>query len=167
MLSLTLKVDNLYLSTLVSIVINFPPNCLNVWITHNWENAGATEVPNWKVLLASNGDVFYGRGHPVKNLLTLNVGSIILSTTSSNATEIAQWADPSCSLPQPAANNGVRDSKSNWLAVTPTIHKAVDPEFHLHSANAGYNLQDLLQPVGRENATFEMPGQQNISLCGS
>ena len=31
----------------------------------------------------------------------------------SNATEVAQYATPSCSRPQPATHNGVRDGTSN------------------------------------------------------
>ena len=41
-----------------------------------------------------------------------------LSTTSSNATEVAQWATLSCHRPQPALDNGVRDGIFNRLAVT-------------------------------------------------
>ena len=36
-------------------------------------------------------------------------------------TEIAQWATPSCSRPQPATDNGVRDSRSNRLVAPPTL----------------------------------------------
>ena len=42
-----------------------------------------------------------------------------LSTTSSNATEVAQWGALSYSRPLPATDNGVRDGRSNWMAVTP------------------------------------------------
>ena len=28
-------------------------------------------------------------------------------------TEVAQWGTPSCSRPQPAMDNGIRDSRSN------------------------------------------------------
>ena len=38
--------------------------------------------------------------------------------TCSNATEVAKWVAPSCSRSQPATDNGVRDGRSNWLAVT-------------------------------------------------
>ena len=41
-----------------------------------------------------------------------------LSTTFSNVTDVAQWATPSYSQPQPATDNGVRDGRSNWLTVT-------------------------------------------------
>ena len=43
-----------------------------------------------------------------------------MSTTCSNATEVAQWATPSCSRPQPATDNGVRDGRSNRVAVNPS-----------------------------------------------
>ena len=42
-------------------------------------------------------------------------------------TEIVQWGTPSCSQPQPATNNGVRDGRSNWL-VAPPPSWAVPPE---------------------------------------
>ena len=69
-----------------------------------------------------------------------------LSTTCCNATEVPQWGASSCSRPQPAMENGVRDCRSNWLAITPTLQRAVSPELHLlHGANAVYKSQDLLQ----------------------
>ena len=77
-----------------------------------------------------------------------------LSTTCSNATEVAQWAAPSCSRLQPATDNPAR---SNY-PLTPTIQRAVSTELHvLHCASAGYKSQDLLHPLGREHATLEMP----------
>ena len=43
-----------------------------------------------------------------------------------------------------------------------TLQSAVPPELHvLQGANAGYKSQDLLQALGREQATIGMPG-----LCG-
>ena len=33
--------------------------------------------------------------------------------------EVAQWGAPSCSQPQSATDNGVRDGRSNWLGSTP------------------------------------------------
>ena len=68
-----------------------------------------------------------------------------LSTTCSNFTEVAQWGAPSCSQPQPATDNGVRDGRSNWLLAPPTIHRAVPPELHvLHIAmRAGLQITRL------------------------
>ena len=41
----------------------------------------------------------------------------------------------SCSQPQPAMDNGVRDGRFNCLVAPPTQHRAVPPELHvLHSA---------------------------------
>ena len=51
------------------------------------------------------------RSLPVENLLPQNVGSIINYLQQS--TEAAQWVTPSCSKPQPAMDNGVRDCRSN------------------------------------------------------
>ena len=85
-----------------------------------------------------------------------------LSTTCSNATDAPKWEIPSCSRPQPATDNVVKDIRSNCLAVTPPLlHRAVPPELHaLHDANAGNKSRDLLQRVRREHTTFGMPGQR-------
>ena len=50
------------------------------------------------------------RSLPVWNLLPQNVGSII---NYLQYTEAALWGTPSCSQPQPATDNGVRDGRSN------------------------------------------------------
>ena len=63
------------------------------------------------------------------------------STTCSNATEVAQWATPSCSRPQPATDNG--DS----------------PKRHLHSANRyryGHSLDSNPQPSAPEATALPM-----------
>ena len=54
---------------------------------------------------------FMARSLPVDNLLPQNVGSII--NYLQQFTEVAQWGAPSCSRPQPAMDNGVRDGRSN------------------------------------------------------
>ena len=59
---------------------------------HQWPGA-----PHWRIYHCSFGQ---------------------LSTTCSNATEIAQWAAPSYSRPQPAIVNDVRDARSNCMVVT-------------------------------------------------
>ena len=51
------------------------------------------------------------RSLPVENLLPQNVVSII--NYLQKYTEAAQWGTPSCSQPQPATDNGVRDGRSN------------------------------------------------------
>ena len=45
-----------------------------------------------------------------RSLPVENVGSII---NYLQYTETAQWGTPSCSQPQPATDNGVRDGRSN------------------------------------------------------
>ena len=76
---------------------------------------------------------FMARRLPVENLLPQNVGSII--NYLQKFTEVAQWGAPSCSRPQPAMDNGVRDGRSNWLVAPPTLHRAVPPELHvLHNS---------------------------------
>ena len=88
------------------------------------------------------------RSLPVENLLPRNVGQIINYLQWS--TEVAQWGAPSCSRPQPATDNGVRDGRPNLLVEPITLHRAVPPS----------KSQDLLHSVGRERATFGMPCQR-------
>ena len=98
------------------------------------------------------------RSLPVENLLQQNVWSII---NYLQATEVAQWGAPRCSWSQPATDNGVRDSRSNWLFHYPSLHSVVDPELHvLHGTNAFHKSLDLMQPVKSEHTTFGMPGQR-------
>ena len=84
------------------------------------------------------------RSLPVKKLLPQNVGSII--NYLQLFTEVAQWGVPSCSQPQLATDNGVRDGRWNWLVAPPTLHRAVPPELHvLHTAmRAGLQITRLL-----------------------
>ena len=82
------------------------------------------------------------RSFPVENLLPQNVGSII---NYLQYTKLAQWGTPSCSQPQPATDNGVRDGRSNWL-VAPTASWAVPPERLVHSINQCTQLDSNVQP---------------------
>ena len=75
-----------------------------------------------------------------------------LSTTCSNATEVAQWAAPSSSQSQRATDNGVRDGRSNWLSVIPTLYRAVTPERRSHGAKASQKSQ--VYSSGRECGTL-------------
>ena len=73
-----------------------------------------------------------------------------LTKTFSNPTEVAKWATPCWSRPQEATENGIKDGRPNWLAITPTIYRGVSPEHHLHSENVsnlcGY-LENMRQPL--------------------
>ena len=44
--------------------------------------------------------------------------------------EVAKWETPCPYQPQPATANGVRDGRSNWLAVTSSLSRIVTPERH-------------------------------------
>ena len=57
-----------------------------------------------------------------------------LSTTCINPAEVAIWATPSCSRPQPAKDNGVRDGRSNWLVLTTTLMDSTTERL-VHSIN--------------------------------
>ena len=52
------------------------------------------------------GKVYYGQESPRGEVSKL-------STTSSNATEVAQWTTPSCGRTQPDTDNDVRGGRYN------------------------------------------------------
>ena len=99
------------------------------------------------------------RSPPKWNLLPLFVGSII--NNFSNITEEAQWATPSCSRPQPATNNGVRDGRFNCLSVTPTLYRAVHHDRHLHGTIWCCLCRELNPQLPRVNPARQLP-----CLCG-
>ena len=76
---------------------------------NNWKMKNHSPSPEAKVKL-------YGQEPPDENRLPRFVWSII--NTTNNAAAAAQRATPSYSPPQPVMDNGVRDERSNWLAVT-------------------------------------------------
>ena len=62
--------------------------------------------------------VFYGHEPPSEESTTTECG--VNYQLLAVITEVAQWGTPSCSRPQPATDNGVRDGRSNWLVAPPT-----------------------------------------------
>ena len=86
-----------------------------------------------------------------------------LSNTCSNATEVAQWAAPSCSWPKPATGNGVRDGRSNWPLVTHTLYTIEGrarkaPERHNYTCNYGLQIRSAVR--GFDPGTFETLGHR-------
>ena len=57
------------------------------------------------------GKVFCGQEPPSVESTTTECG--VNYQLLAVITEVAQWDTPSCSRPQPATNNGVRDGRSN------------------------------------------------------
>ena len=57
------------------------------------------------------GKVFYGQEPPSGESTTTEFG-VSYKLLAVNI-EVAQWQTPSCSRPQPATDNGVRDGRSN------------------------------------------------------
>ena len=62
------------------------------------------------LMIKGKGKVFYEQEPPSgeSNTTEYGVNYQILAAI----TEVAQWGTPSCSLPQPAKDTGVRESKS-------------------------------------------------------
>ena len=63
--------------------------------------------------------VFYGQEPPSGESTTTECG--VNYQLFAEITEAVQWGTPSCSQPQPATENGVRDGRSNWLVAPPTL----------------------------------------------
>ena len=78
-----------------------------------------------------------------------------LLTTCSKSTEVAQWGIPSCSRPQPATDNGVRDDRFNWL-VAPSTLMGSTPWALVHSINLCSSATARIQSCNL--ATFCMRG---------
>ena len=117
------------------------------------------------------GKVFYGQEPPCGESTTTEFG--VNYQLLAVITEVAQWGTLSCSRPQPAMDNAIRDGRCNWLVAPPPPSWGVPPEVHiLHSVNAANKLQDLLQQLGLERTSMGMPDQcttgaatQGICLC--
>ena len=63
------------------------------------------------LLACSKGKVFYGQEPPSGESTTTECG--VNYQLLAVITEVAKWGTPSCSRPQPATYNGVRDGRSN------------------------------------------------------
>ena len=89
-------------------------------------------------LVTYKGKVVYGQEPPSGESTTTECG--FNYQLLAVITEVAQWGAPSCSQPQAATDNGVRDGRSNWLVAPPTRHRAIPPELHvLHTAMRAAN----------------------------
>ena len=69
------------------------------------------------LITKSKGKVFYGQ-EPASEESTTTECEFNYQLLAV-ITEVAQWGTPSCSWPQPATDNGVRDGRSNWLVTHP------------------------------------------------
>ena len=61
--------------------------------------------------------VFYSQEPPSGESTTTECG--VNCQLLAVITEVAQWGTPSCSQPQPATDNGIRDGRSNCLVAPP------------------------------------------------
>ena len=131
------------LSLIVGYVINLP-------LFDNKDNSGE------KV------KVFYGQEPPSGESTTTEcvVNYQLLAVI---CWSVAQWGTPSCSRPQSATDNGVRDCRSKLTGpiLPPPPSWAVPPELYaLHGVNAAYKSQDLLHQPRLEHASAGVPDQR-------
>ena len=105
--------------------------------------------------------VFFGREPPSGESTSIILWGQ-LSTTCSNVTEVAQWAAPSCSWPQPATDNGVRDVRSDFLAVT--LHLSQGSTLSVPLTHSTYKS---MQPLFCRDSNFcLLHVRQPPFLCG-
>ena len=109
----------------------------HTFIIHNLNNFWLSEtlIEDWWI---KEGKVVYGQEPPSGESTTTECG--FNYQLLAVITEVAQWGANSCSQPQPATDNGVRDGRPNWLVTPPTLHRALPPELHvLHTAMRAAN----------------------------
>ena len=70
-------------------------------------------------LTLKKGKIFYGQESPSGESTTTGCG--VNYQLLAVITEAAQWGTPSCSRPQSATDNDVRDGRPNWLVASPTL----------------------------------------------
>ena len=73
--------------------------------------SSAPFICHFQNTLKGKGKVFYGQEPPSGESTTIECG--VNYQLIAVITEVAQWGTPSCSRPQPATDNGVRDGRSN------------------------------------------------------
>ena len=81
-------------------------------------------------------------------------------TTCSNATEVGKLGAPSCSRPQPATDNGIRDGRSNFSSRVPPPTQGSTP-WAPCIALCKYELQ-----IARLPASSEVPNTRPSECLG-
>ena len=105
------------------------------------------------------GKVFY-RQKPPKGESTTKECVVNYQLIAVIYRSIAKWGTPSCSRPQKATDNGVRDGRSNWLVVPPPSWTA-PPERLVHSIN-----RCSLSSTGNRSCKLQH-ARQPPCLCGT
>ena len=77
------------------------------------------EVIHAQIYLKKKWKVFYSREPHSGESTTTKCG--VNYQLLAVIIEVAQWGTPSCSRPQPATDNDIRDGRSNWLVALPTL----------------------------------------------
>ena len=137
-------------------------------------------------IATDNGKVF--NDHEPLNRESTTTECLVNYQICSNATEVTQWGAPSCSGPQPATDNGVRDGRSNWLAVTPHHTQGNTPYPRIARCTCGLQIARLGEATGVRSPvlgyarpthclcchsgyncviSYIMPSSSNTSSCSS
>ena len=123
-------------------------------------------ISNWQCVVLCNailrsplfikvkGKVVYGQEPPSGESTTTECG--VNYQLLAVITEVAQCGAPSCSQPQPATDNGVRDGRSNRSIRTPhPTQGSTQWAPRIAHCNAGCKSKHLLHWVSREPMTSE------------
>ena len=78
---------------------------------------------------------------------------------------VAQWGTPSCSRPQPATYDGVRDGRSNWLVEPPTLMASTPWAPRIARCKRGRQIARLAAATGALKRVYGY-ARPTHCLCG-
>ena len=109
------------------------------------------------------GKVVYGQEPPSGESTTTECGSNyqLLAVI----TEVAQCGAPSCSQPQPATDNGIRDGRSNWLVAPPPYTGQYPLSSTYCTLQCGMQITRLAALSQPRTCDFRMPDQRLASAA--
>ena len=113
--------------------------------------------------LKVKGKVFYGQEPPSGESTTTECG--FNYQLRAVITEVAQWGAPSCSQPQAATNNGVRDGRSNWLVAPPPYTGQYPLSSTYFTLQCGLQITRLAALSQPRTCDFRMPDQRSAGAA--
>ena len=121
-------------------------------------------VWTWEIHKKKKGKVVYGQ-EPLSGESTTTECGFNYQLLAV-ITEVAQWGAPSCSQPQPAKDNGVRDGRSNRLVAPPTLYTGQYPLSSMYcTLQCGLQITRLAALSQPRTCDFRMPDQRTAGAA--
>ena len=95
---------------------------------------------------SDKGKVFDGQELPSGESTTTECG--VNCQLLAVITKVTQWGTPSCSRPQPATDNGIRDGRSNWLVAPTTLMSSTPCVPRIARCRRGLHIAILAAATG-------------------